>query len=70
MLVTADKAGVLTVWRYTVNAAGFSRGDIKMLLDARLRGHVDIVNCMASSLAWSIFVSGSQVSSLGCASAR
>jgi WD40 repeat protein len=62
MLVTADVTGVLTVWRYTVNGSGFSRGDIKMVLDARLRGHVDSVTCMASSPAWSIFVSGSNVS--------
>jgi hypothetical protein len=61
LLITADTAGVLMAWRYTINSSGFTRGDIKMTLESRLRGHVDQVNCLASSLAWSIFVSGSQV---------
>lgn len=61
MLVTVSTQGVLTAWRMTIRGPGSRRGDVSLQREGTLRGHTRTVTCLASSPAWSLLVSGSEV---------
>ena len=63
LLVTVSIDGVLTAWRMQIKNTGIRRGDVQLTREATLRGHTSKVTCLAASSAWSLLVSGTEVSS-------
>jgi hypothetical protein len=62
LLITVSADSVLTAWKLDIKNGGFRRGDVQLIRDATLRGHNSKVTCLAASSAWSMLVSGTEVS--------
>jgi hypothetical protein len=62
LLITVSADSVLTAWKLDIKNGGFRRGDVQLAREATLRGHHSKVTCLAASSAWSMLVSGTDVS--------
>lgn len=62
LLITVSADSVLTAWKLDIKNTGFRRGDVQLTREATLRGHSSKVTCLAASSAWSMLVSGTEVS--------
>lgn len=62
LLITVSPLGVLTAWRLAIKGSGHRKGDISLQREATLRGHEGSVTCVAKSTAWSLLVTGANVS--------
>ena len=62
VVVTVSVQGVLAVWRIGIKGSGTRKGDVSLTREATLRGHDTPVTTLTASSAWSIVVSGTEVS--------
>ena len=62
LLVTVSTLGVITAWKLAIKGVGIKRGDVSLTREATLRGHETKVTTLTASSAWSLLVSGTEVS--------